>query len=60
MVERDYVGVWSVNDVSDKLEKARFHTTKSEFVDAPLIDELVMAVECRLNRYDPDSCRLMG
>ena len=33
---------------------------KSEFVDAPLIDELPMAVECRLVSYDPESCRLVG
>ena len=31
-----------------------------EFVDAPLIDELPMAVECRLVSYDPESCRLVG
>ena len=48
----DYVGIVSGNDVPDKLEKAGFHTTKSQFVDAPLIDELPMAVECRLISYD--------
>ncbi len=56
----DYVGVASGNDVPDKLAKAGFHTTKSEFVDAPFIDELAMAVECRLKSYDPESCRLVG
>ena len=60
VVECDYVGVVSANDVPDKLAKAGFHTTKSEFVDAPLIDELAMAVECRLVSYDPESCRLVG
>ena len=48
----DYVGVVSANQTPDKLERAGFHTTKSEFVDAPLIDELPMAVECRLVSYD--------
>lgn len=33
---------------------------KPEFVDAPLIDELPMAVECRLVSYDPENCRLVG
>ncbi len=56
----DYVGVVSANDVPDKLAKAGFHTTKSEFVDAPLIDELAMAVECRLVSYDPQTGRLLG
>ena len=60
VAECDYVGVVSANDVPDKLAKAGFHTTKSEFVDAPLIDELAMAVECKLLSYDPESCRLVG
>lgn len=56
----DYVGIVSANDVPDKLEKAGFHTTRSEFVDAPLIDELPMALECRLVSYDEESCRMVG
>ena len=58
--ECDYVGIVSANDVPDKLARAGFHTTRSEFVDAPLIDELPMALECRLISYDPDSCRMTG
>ena len=60
VVPRDYVGIASGNNVPNKLEKAGWHTTKSEYVDAPLIDELPMAVECRLVSYDPESCRLVG
>lgn len=56
----DYVGVVSGNKEPDKFKKAGFHATKSEFVDAPLIDELPMAVECKLISYDPESCRLVG
>ena len=56
----DYVGIESGKRVANKLEKAGWHTTKSEFVDAPLVDELPMAVECRLVSYDPESCRLVG
>ncbi|WP_130868525.1 flavin reductase family protein [Intestinimonas massiliensis (ex Afouda et al. 2020)] len=56
----DYVGIESGNNVANKVEKAGWHTTRSEFVDAPLIDELPMAVECRLVSYDPESCRLVG
>ena len=48
VVACDYVGIESGSNVANKLEKAGWHTTKSEFVDAPLIDELPMAVECRL------------
>ena len=60
VVECDYVGVVSGNDVPDKLAKCGFHTSKSEFVDAPLIDELAMALECRLLSYDPETGRLVG
>ena len=60
VAECDYLGVVSGNDVPDKLAHIGFHGTKSEFVDAPLIDELLMAVECRLVSYDEDTCRLVG
>jgi flavin reductase (DIM6/NTAB) family NADH-FMN oxidoreductase RutF len=56
----DYVGVVSGNDEPDKIEKAGWHTTKSEFVNAPLFDELPMALECKLISYDEESCRLVG
>lgn len=60
VVACDYLGVVSANKVPDKLARSGFHTSKSEFVDAPLIDELPMALECKLISYDPDSCRLVG
>ena len=60
MAACDYVGIVSGNKVPDKFKKAGFHATKSEFVDAPLIDELPMALECRVISYDPETCRLVG
>lgn len=60
VVACDYVGVVSGNDTPDKMAKAGFHVTKSDFVNAPLIEELPMAVECRLKSYDPETCRLVG
>ena len=60
VVACDYVGIVSGADVPDKMEKAGFHTEKSAFVDAPLICELPMAVECKLVSYDPQTCRLVG
>lgn len=60
VVPCDYVGMVSGNDVPDKLEKAGFHTVKSEFVDAPLIEELPLTVECRLISYNPETCRMVG
>lgn len=49
----DYVGIISGNKEPDKFARAGLHATKSEFVDAPLIDELPMALECRPITYDP-------
>lgn len=54
VVEADYVGLVSANEVEDKLERAGFHTTKSEFIDAPLIDELPMTLECKLIKVNED------
>ena len=60
VAECDYVGIVSANKEPDKLEKAGFHTVKAENVDAPLIEELPMAVECRLVSYDQDSMIMIG
>ena len=56
----DYLGITTGNKVEDKFEKSGFHTTKSEFVDAPLVDELPFAVECRVKSYDEKTWRLVG
>ena len=60
VVACDYVGLVSGNRVADKFARAGFHATKSEFVDAPLIDELSVAVECKLKDYNPETCILRG
>ena len=56
----DYVGITSGNDVPDKFERAGFHAQRSELVDAPIILELPMTLECRVISYDADTCRLVG
>ena len=60
LVACDYVGVESGNKVPDKFEKAGFTAIKSEFVNAPVIKELPMTLECRLISYDKESCTLVG
>ena len=50
----DYVGIVSANDVPDKFGRAGFHATKSEHVNAPIIDELPMTVECKLLKFNED------
>ena len=60
VVEADYVGIVSANTVPDKLVKAGLHTVKSEYVDAPLIEEFPMALECKLVSFDEESELAIG
>lgn len=46
VVSEDYVGIVSGDKVPDKFKRAGFTATKSAFVDAPVINELPMALEC--------------
>lgn len=48
MAACDYVGLVSANKEENKMEKAGFTTTKSEFVNAPVINELPLTLECEL------------
>lgn len=50
VAECDYVGLVSANNTPDKMEKAGFSTVKSAFVDAPVINELPLALECEFVR----------
>ena len=60
VVACDYVGLVSGNKVQDKFARAGFHAVKSEFVDAPLVEELPMALECRVRSYDTETDILRG
>lgn len=48
----DFVGMVSGAKDSDKMKKAGFTTRKSEFVNAPVINELPLTLECELLRID--------
>lgn len=54
VVPCDYVGIVSANDEPNKFEKAGFHAIKSEFVNAPIIEEIPMTLECRLLKFNDD------
>ncbi len=49
--EADYFGVVSGNKEPDKLSKCGMTFTKSELVDAPVINELPIAMECEFVEY---------
>ena len=56
----DYVGMVSGNKEPDKFAKAGFTAVKSQFVNAPIINELPMTLECELLSYDEESNHLVG
>ena len=56
----DYVGIVSGKNVPDKVKKAGFTVTKSSKVDAPLIDQLPMAVECKMKSFNEKTCELVA
>lgn len=55
VIPADYVGVVSANKIPDKLQKSGWHTVKSEFVNAPIIEELPLVLECKLVSYDTET-----
>lgn len=54
VVPCDYVGIVSANDVPDKFAKAGFSAIKSDFVNAPIIAELPVTLECELLKFNED------
>ena len=50
----DYVGIESALRVPDKFERAGFTAVRAEHVNAPLIKELPMALECKVKKYEDD------
>lgn len=60
VAECDYFGIATGNKVKDKIDVAGLTVQKSELVDAPIINELAVCVECKLISYDPESCIMKG
>jgi flavin reductase (DIM6/NTAB) family NADH-FMN oxidoreductase RutF len=56
----DYLGNETGNEVPDKFERAGFHAVKADFVDAPLIEELPFALECKVKSYDEKEWRMIA
>lgn len=46
LLAADFVGIVSGNKDQNKMEKTGWTTTKSSFVNAPLIDQLPVCMEC--------------
>ena len=50
--ESDYLGIESGNKVSNKIEKCNLHVVKSANVNAPIIIEYPVTLECRTKKLD--------
>ena len=50
----DYVGIVSAKQEPNKMEKAGFTTVKSEFVNAPIIEQLPLTLECKFLKCNED------
>ena len=55
VIPADYVGVVSANNDPNKLAKTGWTITKSEFVNAPIIEELPLVLECKLVSFDTET-----
>lgn len=44
----DYVGIVSGTDEPNKMEKSGFTTSKAKYVNAPVINELPLCIECKV------------
>ena len=62
VVEADYFGVESGNRVSDKFENSGLTANKSETVDAPIINEFPLCLECEYIEYQDGKygCGVIG
>ncbi len=58
VAESDYLGIESANTVTNKFEKSGLHCVKSENVDAPVIDEYPICMECKLVDFENDGTLL--
>ena len=56
----DYVGIDTANKVKDKIKRSGLTPIKAEHVNAPIFEELPLALECELISYEPKHCHLFG
>ena len=56
----DYLGIVSGNDVADKVTKSGLTAVKSGFVDAPVMAELPLVLECTLVSMNEENCNVVG
>ena len=62
MTEADYFGIASGNNTPDKFAKSGLTATKAETVDAPVINEFPLCLECEFIEYQTNEygCGVIG
>ena len=62
VTEADFFGIESGNSVSDKLGKSGLTASRAEAVDAPVINEFPICLECQFIEYQGDKygCGVIG
>lgn len=62
VVEADYFGVESGNRVTDKFARSGLTASKAETVDAPIINEFPLCLECKFIEYQNNTygCGVIG
>lgn len=60
--ESDFFGTASKNKMPDKFERTDMHARKSDIVDAPVIEEYPITLECKVDKIqkDEDGFRVVG
>lgn len=56
----DYFGIASANTVKDKFAKSGLHAVKSNRVDAPVIEEFPLTLECEVDEIQEEGFRVVG
>lgn len=62
MKESDFFGIASANKMTDKFAKSGLHAIKSDKVDAPVITEYPLTMECTVEKFEdePYGLRILG
>ena len=60
--EADFFGIASGNDMADKFERSGLHAVRSSRVDAPIVEEFPVTLECKVAeiRNDEYGFRVLG
>ncbi len=60
--ESDFFGIATSNKIADKFERSGLHAVKSKKVDAPIIEEYPLTLECKVIEFQnqPYGLRVLG